>query len=304
MLETAVIGLRLVQYAGAATLFGAPLVLLQGPQGGGASGARTLLAWAAGGLALSALAGLLAQTCVMAGSVAEGLKPDAIIAVITTMALGPSSLVRAAGGLAALALLVLGAPGRRTWQAVALAGALACASFAWMGHGASTEGPGHLIHLAGDILHALAAGLWLGALAAFLMMARPETLQTPAAREALHGALHRFAGAGSAAVAALIATGLVNSWFLIGPTHLAGLMTTTYGWLLLAKLGLFALMLVLATANRFRLTPGLGAGLADPAKLPEALAGLRLSLALEALAGLAVLGLVAWLGTLAPVADL
>lgn len=304
MLDLAVIALRFVQYAAAMMLFGASLVLPKSLGPDAPFPARAWLAWAAGGLALSALAGLLAQTCLMAGSIADGLTLDALVAVVTTMALGPASLVRAAAGLSVLALLVLGTSGRRSGQAVATAGGLACASFAWMGHGAATEGPGRLVHLAADIAHALAAGLWLGALGAFLLMARPAGLATAVAREALHAALHRFAGLGSAAVGVLIATGLINSWFLVGPSHLGGLLTTTYGGVLAAKLGLFALMLGLAAANRFRLTPGLGQGLTDPAALPQALTRLRHSLCLETLAGLAVLGLVAWLGTLAPPADL
>src|SRR3546814_15811165 len=44
-------------------------------------------------------------------------------------------------------------------------------SLAWSGHGAATEGGAGMVHLGADILHLLAAGAWVGALAALLLMA-------------------------------------------------------------------------------------------------------------------------------------
>jgi putative copper resistance protein D len=102
-------------------------------------------------------------------------------------------------------------------------------------------------------------------------------------------------------VAVLVATGLVNGWFLVGPTRLAGLWTTPYGLLLSVKLALFAGMLALAAANRFRLTPALGAALDGAVGPTEALSALRRSLLVETSLAFAVLGLVAWFGMLAPV---
>jgi putative copper resistance protein D len=100
-------------------------------------------------------------------------------------------------------------------------------------------------------------------------------------------------------VALLVLTGLVNSWFLVGPAHLGALLTSAYGLLLGAKILVFAGMLGLAAINRFRLTPGLGAALAGAP--PQAiLAALRRSLLLETAAAIAVLALVSLLGTLAP----
>ncbi|WP_315760457.1 CopD family protein [Sphingomonas sp. Y38-1Y] len=76
---------------------------------------------------------------------------------------------------------------------------------------------------------------------------------------------------------------------------------TLYGQLLLAKLGAFAAMVGLASLNRFRLTPALGSVASSGAARRE-IGALRLSLAFEAALGIAVLALVAWLGTLEPVA--
>jgi putative copper resistance protein D len=102
-------------------------------------------------------------------------------------------------------------------------------------------------------------------------------------------------------VAILVASGLINSWFLVGPERLPGLVTTPYGQLLLLKLGLFVGMLGLAASNRFRLTPALAASLDSDAGQERALAALRRSLILESSLAFAVLGLVAWFGMLAPV---
>src|SRR3546814_14315017 len=44
-------------------------------------------------------------------------------------------------------------------------------SLAWSGHGAATEGGAGMVHLGADILPLLAAGAWVGALPALLIMA-------------------------------------------------------------------------------------------------------------------------------------
>jgi copper resistance protein D len=66
-----------------------------------------------------------------------------------------------------------------------------------------------------------------------------------------HRALERFSGVGTVLVGTLVATGLINSWFLVGPENVEGLLGTDYGLLLALKLALFAGMLALAGANRF-----------------------------------------------------
>ena len=58
---------------------------------------------------------------------------------------------------------------------------------------------------------------------------------------------------------------------------------------------LVALMLALAGLNRWRLTPALERGTPQ-----QATRHLRLSLTVETIAALAIIGLVAWLGTLDP----
>jgi putative copper resistance protein D len=99
-------------------------------------------------------------------------------------------------------------------------------------------------------------------------------------------------------VAALVLSGAINYIFIIGPT-LSGLIGNLYGRLLLVKLGLFASMLLLAAANRFRLAPALEKARRDE-DTAGAVSALKRSLCLEAALVISILGLVAWLGTLDP----
>ncbi len=305
MLEPAVVVLRLAQYLGAMVLMGSSLFFVYALPGRGdgsaaeAPWASRLLACAGTLLAATALLSILGQASILSGSFSEGLKPETLSAVATGMDLGKAAIIRAAAaGLAVLLILVL-KPSRTTWIVAATLGAIATASLAWMGHGAATEGVGASLHLVSDILHAWAAAVWIGALVAFLLLLRTPTL-TPAATGALHRALHGFSGVGTAVVAVLLATGAINGWFLVGLDHLNGLWTTAYGRLLSLKLVLFVVMLGLAAANRFQLTPALGRGLGAQDSEGAALDHLRRSVILETALGFGVLALVAWFGTLAP----
>jgi putative copper resistance protein D len=261
----------------------------------GKPASRGLFALAAGVLAGSALLGLLAQTALLAGSLPDAMTREALSAVASGTNLGKAALVRAAAAI--LALLVVVAM-RRPLAVVAALGIVAAATLPWMGHGAVTEGTAGWFHLGADLLHAWAAAVWVGALAALLFVQRgPKP-------EILHQALHGFSSVGTLAVAVLVGTGAINSWFLVGIDRIGALWTTPYGQLLSLKLLLFVGMLGLASANRFRLTPALGRAVRGSFAPDAELAALRLSVWLEAALGFCILALVAWLGTLDPPAAL
>jgi len=288
-LDALVVAARIAQFLGAAVLFGMPLFALYNRAG---VDRRPLL-----GAVLLTLAGgvvaLGAQTASMAGDAAAIRDPSMIWAVASGTQFGRGLSVRLAATVLALATLAL-PRGPRT-PAVALVGAVVMGSFAWTGHGAADEGAAGLTHVVADVLHLLAAGVWIGALAGLLLLL-PRRRGGDLAQ--LHAALAGFSGVGSTAVAVLLLSGLVNSWFLIGPTRIAEMPSSTYGLLLLAKLVLFAAMLGLAALNRFRLTPALGESLAaDPR---AAVDRLRRSLLLETGAGALVLAVVGWMGAIAP----
>ncbi|WP_426026077.1 copper homeostasis membrane protein CopD [Brevundimonas sp. TSRC1-1] len=304
MLEVAVIVLRWLQYSGAVVLLGMPLFLLfsfRGADGPNLAWTRPTLIVAAFVVALASLAALVAQTAVMAGSLNEAVKPASLSFMITGTALGVAMVVRAVIAVLSLVMVIAMKPSRMLWGLTASAGLIVAGSFAWTGHGAATEGPGGLLHLGADIVHAIAAALWLGALAALTILlvrrAAPDDI-------VIHRALHGFAGLGTLAVALLVLTGLVNSWFLVGPARVGDLGTGLYGQLLIAKLILFGLMLALAASNRFRLTPALGSAVQAGEPSAAAMRDLRRSLLLETGLGLALLAVVAAMGTLPPPASL
>jgi putative copper resistance protein D len=305
-METAVVLLRWAQYMTSFVLMGGALFSLYALPAGGPSGAvalrwpRRLLGGSAALLVLASGLGLLLQTAVVAGSLAAALDPSTLASVITEMAMGAASLVRAAAAALALAVLLFAPQGRVGWITTAALGGVATASMAWMGHGAATEGVAGGVHLLADLAHLTAAAVWIGALAFFVALAGDR--RRDADRKAVfHVTLAGFSGVGSGLVAVLVASGLVNSWFLVGPSGWRALAETAYGRLLLLKLVLFAAMVALAAANRFRLTPALRAALADPARTDSAVVALRRSLQLELGVALAVVALVAWLGRLAPI---
>lgn len=304
MLEVAVIALRWLQYSGAVVLLGAPLFLLYSFRGGVAPNlawARPTLIGAAIVVGLGSLAALVAQTAVMAGSLSEALKPASLSFMVTGTALGLAMVARAVVAVLALVAVVALKSGRALWCVTATAGLVVAASFAWTGHAGATEGPGGPLHLAADIAHAVAAALWLGALGALtILLMRRTSPEDPA----IHRALHGFAGLGTLAVVLLVLTGLVNSWFLVGPARVGDLGASLYGRLLIAKLILFGAMLAFAASNRFRLTPALGAALHTAAPSSAAMGDLRRSLLLETGLGLALLAVVAAMGTLQPPASL
>ena len=296
---------RLLQYAGAVVLFGAPLFLLYGPRG--EDGRRAVaLAWPRFGLALAAVVilaggvlGLALEAAAMTDKPADVFRPAAWWDVLTGSRFGAAMGVRLI--LTTLALpLTLAPAGHGPRIAQALTGAAVMVSFAWTGHGAMDEGMGGLAHLGSDIIHLLAAGVWLGALAGLVTLTMTRRLDDdPGALMAVQRALEGFSGVGSLMVALLVLTGLVNGVFLIGLAGISRLPTSAYGLLLLAKIAAFFVMMGLAVQNRFRLTPALSNGLATGDAVPARRALAR-SIGIEsAVAGL-VLALVGALGALAP----
>ena len=302
MLEVSVVLLRLAQYLGAMLLLGVPLFFaFRMPTSDAAveRWPRKTLLIAAFATAIASLAALVLQTAGMAGSMAEALKPASLAYMAFDMEIGRAFLARAVvAALAGVMLLVL-RPSRASWIGLTVLGLAVCASLAWTGHGAASEGAVGIVHLAADVIHAAAAAMWLGALAALgLFLTIPHG--DPERDRLTHDALHGFAGMGTLAVGLLVATGLVNTWFLVGPDRLGALLTTPYGLLLTAKLAVFLGMLALAASNRFVLTPCLHRALEDESQKPSAISALQRSLVLETLLAVILLGLVAVMGTLAP----
>jgi copper resistance protein D len=301
MIEVWVMALRGVQYAAAAALLGLPAFMLYSAgavRGLALAWPRPLLAWSAAVMLAAAPIALVAQTALMAGAFEEALKP-ASLGFVIAMPLGMALAVRAAIAALLLILVLALKPRWTLWCIAALLGGLISATFAWTGHGAATEGDGRLLHLVSDIVHTLAASVWIGALVAFAGLAFWRPREADAHDRGLARALAGFAQVGTLAVGLLVVTGLVNSFFLVGVENALTLAGSPYGLLLIAKLVLFALMLGLAALNRFQLTPSL-ARAGDEGSSLTSIGELRLSIGVELAVGLTILALVAVMGTLAP----
>jgi putative copper resistance protein D len=238
--------------------------------------------------ALLSMAGLVLMTRAMSGETAlEALWPHLQMMLLETD-VGLAWAVR----MIAL-IVVLIRPG--LWLA-SIAGAVALASLAWSGHGAMDEGTLRFWHFLSDILHLLAAGAWLGAMLALVLMARGPVDE--ARIRSLAFAVRRFEWIGAVIVLTLSITGVVNYLFIVGP-RLDDVLLGTYGILLTIKILLFAGMLVLAALNRFHLGPALQQALHDGQPVIAANA-LRRSVVVELAMALLIVALVAWLGTLSP----
>ncbi|OYW46400.1 MAG: hypothetical protein B7Z33_03160 [Sphingomonadales bacterium 12-68-11] len=252
------------------------------------------------GLALSGI-GMLALVAAMTGASVLAIDGAVLQEVVGQSAIGAAWIVR----MTAMAVAVAAALALRRFPATARvtllgASSIAIATLVWSGHAGATEGPAGTVHRVSDIVHMLAAAVWIGGLAAFALLLSPGAAGRPPGQLTLvHRALAQFSRVGTAAVALIVASGIVNSLVLMGVPSVGSLTGSLYGRLLLAKLGLFAAMLMLAGANRWKLTPALAIGIGT-GESASALSALRKSLALEGLAALAILALVAWLGTLEP----
>ena len=185
---------------------------------------------------------------------------------------------------------------------VTLAGSIALATLPWTGHGAMDEGARRFWHFAADILHLLAAGGWIGALAAFGLMLSIRRSNSEQLVRVLSRALKGFETAGAFIVGTIIVTGIANYLFIVGPTLLE-VLTSTYGVLLLLKILLFGCMIGLATLNRFYLSPSLERSV-EAGEYSLAATALRKSVLIESTCAVVIVCLVAWLGTLSPSIDM
>lgn len=291
--EASLSAARALQFAGTLVLFGSALFYATTPPLAPAS-VRRLWRWLAALGIGAALAWLLAEAHALTGSFASW--PE----VLTATRLGQVLALRA--GLLAIALVACGTlrDTRRLCVLLSALGGLASASFAWSGHG--TIGAGHdaAVHLCADVLHLLAAGVWIGALVSLsALISRASSAHDSSATARVVLGLSRFSAIGPAVVSILIATGLVNSWYLIGPRHWRALLTSAYGLALVAKILLFMAMAALAAVNRYQAAPALQRAIAR-ADADTALRRLRATLFIESALALGVIAIVAALGTLEP----
>ena len=216
-------------------------------------------------LATCALLVLIGGLVEVAGAVAIGGGPW-----IEDLTSGTSSsLIRLAAG-AMLTLAFLRPPAREprafTWRHVigvtgALAGAL---SFATDGH---TVSQGNLLlHASLDVVHVLAAGIWVGGIAGLLLMAirRRRRLEN----DSMAPSIVRFSSVATLAIVTVAAAGLGMSFLIVD--SIGDYVATSWGRLLLLKVALVAIAVGIGAYNHFVVVPALEVDPRDASMLSRA----------------------------------
>jgi putative copper resistance protein D len=268
MWDMLLIGARFLQFSGALVLLGSALFGIYGFEiGAQASLVDRRPQWLQRVIVLSALVAMvgtilwvMSETVLFSEEPADGTNVAAVWMVFSETRFGRMCLWRVGLLLVVITASIRGRPGKALRATQVLLACAVAASFAWTGHGAMTMGGSGLLHLSADILHLLAAGIWIGALIplAILVMLAYRSGAVGDAVAARYG-LDHFSAIGTAVVAVLAVSGILNAWFLVGLPDWRTLLHSAYGTILLAKIGLFTIMLALAGTNRFWLTPRLRA---------------------------------------------
>ena len=226
---------------------------------------RVLLGAVAAGLALSVVALIVRALVLTAGASITDL---AVWEAMMRSRIGDAFLMRSAG-------LVLVAAAAMPWRAgpavAAVGGVLVLGSYAAMGHSMLFRPRQEIAALV--VLHLGVVAFWVGSLLPLLWVAqRPDSRETAAL-------LQDWSRAAALAVAAMIASGLLLTWYLT--VRLDLIFAAWHGWALAAKVGAVLAALALALANRLRHTPALARG--------EAGAGARLASSIRLEIGLVLL---------------
>jgi copper transport protein len=235
---------------------------------------------------LSAIGIVMSQAALLTGRGAGAVTDSTVLRDVLNQNLG-WSLALLMIGLAAVHLST-DIPKKVVSKSLALSGGLAVTvSFAVWGH--ATELSPTAISLAADAIHATAAALWLGGLVGLVMVL---SLRTPETVRATAGIIGRFSRMAFWSVIALTLAGLTLT--ITGSNaSLNSILTTTWGQLVLAKIGLTLIVVLIAAWNRRTLVPSLTSPTENTGELAVRWATLRRTIRAEALLLVAVIALTA-----------
>ena len=305
-MELALVAVRALQFGSAMILLGAPILRLGlGSAFESASSVRDefdrwlrrFLRIAAIVTLLSALLWLDLEAVIMGDGWEEAVDGETIASVLLETTFGHAWIWHLAfAGLLTLTLLLPPRPmSRHRTATIAGLSAGLVASLAWAGHAVMQPG---VTRVTVQVIHLLAAGLWLGSLPILLfLLGRARRDNDRDWRDALRQLLPRYSRVGYVVVATILLTGSLNTSFLVGSP--AALVTTEYGHVLLVKVGIVLLMVLVAGINRLRLVPDIRRSRSEAEATPT-IAALARNVAVEqALGALAILA-VSVLGTLPP----
>jgi putative copper resistance protein D len=262
-LDTLLHVVRFVHYAAALQLFGvavfqstlapAPLREQLNPLSRPLAFATALL------LFVSAIAWLALTGATMGGAWSDAVDPGVLLLVLTATTFGRVWSVQLA--LSLLLVILLARRERKNWLLPSVLSGLALCCLGLIGHATIGEGFFGIINRASTALHILASGFWVGSLLPLVFCL--ALLRSSAHGKAADVALHRFSGLGHLAVGIVLATGVVNSFAVLGGATLD--LSSAYQGLLLMKIVLVCVMLGLALVNRYIFVPAIpgdGPGLA------------------------------------------
>ncbi len=237
--------------------------------------ARRLGSIAAASGAVCVVAHLALQAGRMAGDL-SGMLDGSLLRLALTSTAGSASALSVLG----LALIACALTARRTGVAV-IGTALVTASFTLTGH--TSVSPHRWILCLLLPAHLLIVAFWFGALPVLYLASLKES---PARAARI---VDRFSSVATWLVPGILLAGLALAALLVANL---GVLRQPYGELLLAKLGGFALLMGLASLNKWRLAPAMAR--ADPG----ALIAFRRSVAAELALIVAVLAVTAVMTTL------
>lgn len=231
--------------------------------------------------AVGILAALPVQAALATGEGLGAILQDGVLGEVLKEGVG----LQIGLGLAGLALVVF----LRDRISVLVGAALACSSFALSGH--SRTSPDEGVAVAATAVHAFAAGVWFGGLVllALALRRRRDDGDAPAGA----GLVARFSTVAGGAVVVVTVAGLVLAWSEV--RALRALTSTTYGWTLVVKVALAAVVGLVALYNRYRLVPAI-----ERAPARRAWSQLHTTVRAEALGLVAVLAITAALVNITP----
>jgi copper transport protein len=234
----------------------------------------------------SAIGIVMSQAALLTGKGAGAVTDSNVLRDVLNQNLG-WSLALLMIGLAAVHLST-DIPKKLVAKSLALSGGLAATvSFAVWGH--ATELSPTAISLAADAIHATAAALWLGGLVGLVMVL---SLRTPETVRSTAGIIGRFSLMAFWSVIALTIAGLTLT-ITGSDANLNSILTTTWGQLVLAKIGLTLIVVLIAAWNRRTLVPSLTSPTANTDELAVRWATLLRTIRTEAVLLVAVLALTA-----------
>ena len=235
---------------------------------------------------LSAIGIVMSQAALLTGKGAGAVTDSNVLRDVLNQNLG-WSLALLMIGLAAVHLST-DIPKKVVSQSLAVYGGLAVTvSFAVWGH--ATELSPTAISLAADAIHATAAALWLGGLVGLVMVL---SVRTPETVRATAGIIGRFSRMAFWSVIALTLAGLTLTITGSGAS-LNSILTTTWGQLVLAKIGLTLIVVLIAAWNRRTLVPSLTSPTENTDELAVRWATLLRTIRAEAVLLVAVVALTA-----------